>query len=213
MRCDFAGDVQSPAFCGANAAERGGCGDVLDVKVRLELRVALNLFEQADVAVDDAGFGFHRHAAQAEAEGDGAVVHAGTHSHAGVFGVLGDGQVQACGGGEGVPHDLVIQDGLAVVRKTDGTGFVEGAVVREFPSHAADGGGGHGEHPNDRFALRRYNEAKRVDRVGDGGCVGHGDNSGDATCRSGRCSRRDGFLVGLAGLTQVNVGVDQAGER
>ncbi len=65
MRRDFAGDAQSVAARLAHGGHSRGGGGVRDVQMRA--RVA-QLGDQADVALDEAGLGFGRHAAQAELE-------------------------------------------------------------------------------------------------------------------------------------------------
>ena len=91
VRGGFAGDVEALFLGFADGAERGGCGDVLDVEVGAEFFFGFDVAEELDVALDDAGLGFDGHAAEAEAEGERAGVHAGAGAAAGVFGVLGDG--------------------------------------------------------------------------------------------------------------------------
>ena len=43
-------------------------------------------------------------------------------------------------------------------------------------------------------------------------CVGHGSNESDATSQGGSCARGKVLLVGLSRVTDMDVGVDEAGQ-
>ncbi len=119
-------------------------------------RASRELGDEADVALDEAGFGFRRHAAQAELECEtGPSIHAGALGHAGVFSVLDDAEAHARGGGEGFAHDAVFEDGLAVVGDGDGAGGFEGGEVVEGFAFGSARGGGDGK---DAHAMRHARE-------------------------------------------------------
>ena len=89
--------------------------------------------DQADIALDEAGFSLGRHAAQAELEGGRPGVHAGALRQARVFGVLDDAQAHTRRGGQGLAHHAVFQNGAAVVGHGDGaSGFERGKVVERL---------------------------------------------------------------------------------
>ena len=78
----------SPCFArGADGVESLFRGEVRDVEVRVR-----DLAHEGDVALDEAGFGFDGHAAQAETEREGSGIHRAAAGEARVFGVLNDGK-------------------------------------------------------------------------------------------------------------------------
>ena len=215
MWCGVASQVTcspSAVWLRRMASESAGGGDVLDVEMGAEAVVgSSDVAKQADVALDDAGLGFDGHAAEAEAEGDRARVHAASGGEAGVFGVLGDGEAEAARSEEGGAHDAVFEDGPTVVGEAYGAGFGEGFKVREVLAEAAQGGSGHGEEVDLRLSFGGEHPLQGGDGVVDGECVGHGDDAGEATGGGGGGAGGDGLLVGLAGFAEMDVNVDETG--
>ena len=128
MGRDLAGDAEAVAAGLADGGDGGGGGGVRDVEMGAGVA---ELGDEADVALDDAGLGFDGHAAQAEFERYGAGVHAGALGHTRVFGVLDHAQAYAGGGGKGLAHHAVFEDGMAVVGDGYGAGGFERGVVIE----------------------------------------------------------------------------------
>ena len=97
MGSGFAGDahLEPSALGGADGIEGAGGGDVLDVEVRAEVFAQLDVAQELDVALDDAGLGFDGHATESKAEGDWAGVDAGAGTVVSVLGMLGDGHAEA----------------------------------------------------------------------------------------------------------------------
>ena len=130
MRRDLAGDAQAVAAGLADGGHGGGGRGVGHVQVSAGVA---QLGDQADVALDDGGFGLGWHAAQAELEGGRSGVHAGALRQARVLGVLDDAEAHARGGGQGLAHDAVFEDGSAVVGDGHRAGGLErGKVVDRF---------------------------------------------------------------------------------
>ena len=157
------------------------------------------------------GFGFGRHAAEAELEGDRAEIHAGALGHAGVFSMLDDAEAYARGRGKDFAHDAVFEDGVAIVGDGYCAGGLEGRVVVEDFALGAASGRADGKDAHGCAALGRLHPAGDFRRVVDGGGVGHGGHGGKSARGSSGGAGGDGFLVGLAGLAQVDVNVDEAG--
>ena len=84
----------------------------------------------------------------------GPSVHAGALGHARVFGVLDDAEAHARGGGEGLAHHAVFEDGVAVVGDGHGAGGLERGIVVEGLALGAAGSCGDGEDADGRAALR-----------------------------------------------------------
>ena len=171
---------------------------------------ALELGQQAKIALHQAGFGRDRHAAQAEPEGERAGVHRASPGHARVFGVLDHRQPGTRRGGQRLVHDGFPQDRLAVIGDRDRARGLERAVFGKRFAHAAARGGGNGKDARTRVALRTLHPAGGLHRVVDRNRVGHGADGGESTCRSRRGPGGNGLLVALARLAQVDVDIDQA---
>jgi hypothetical protein len=88
VRGDLAGDVEALFACGTDRVERLFRGEMRDVEVRVG-----NLAHESDVALDEAGLGFDRHAAQTETKRKSARIHRAATREARVFGVLDHGKI------------------------------------------------------------------------------------------------------------------------
>jgi len=121
---DLAGDVQALFACCADGVEGFCGGEMSDVEMAV-----LHLPEKMDVAFDEAGFGFDGHAAEAEAEGEGACVHGAAAGEARVFCVLDDGEIEFCGCAKSLEHDGVAEDGAAVIGDGYCAGIFECGIV------------------------------------------------------------------------------------
>src|SRR5271157_2806392 len=175
VRGDLAGDAGFGALAAADALERVGGGEMRHVQAGVG-----NLQRELDVALDDGGFGGGGHAAQAEAEGAGAGVHGTVLGHAGVFGVLHDGEIQFAGEQERLAHDGVVEDGLAVVGYGNGPGTLQGAEVGEDSAFTGAGGGGNGEYVDRSAALGLAEPLDPIGGINDGRGVRHGADGSKA---------------------------------
>ena len=129
VRRHLAGDAQAVAAGLAHGGQRRGGRGVGHVQV--DAGVA-QLGDQADVALDDGGFGLGWHAAQTQAgRRPGRAFMLAPLREARVLGVLDDGEAHARGGGQRLAHDVVLEDGPAVVGDGHGSGGFEGGVVVE----------------------------------------------------------------------------------
>ncbi len=126
--------------------------------------------------------------------------------------MLGEGDIEAGAGDQGCAHDVVVEDGLAVVGESNRSRCVEGGHVGELLAERAKGDGGHGEDADGGVAFRGEDVLHGGNAIGDGGGVGHGDDGGDAAEGRGARAGADGLFPGLAGLAEVDVEVDEAGE-
>lgn len=173
----------------------------------------LRPLREPDVAFDDDLFGFARPATQAQARGDGSRVHDAAASHRGFLGVLHEDFADVGAHREDAGHHAGGGDAIAVVGKSDGTGAGEQLELGELFAPAASGGGGNREDAAGGSVGAVVNEADEFWGVERGRRVGHAADGGEPA----RCSREragfDGFFVLLAGLAEVDVGVDESGNN
>ncbi len=194
----------------AQHVDRAGRGHVADVQRRP------GLAGQRAVAGDDRLLGGGGPAGQPEPRGDDALVRLGADGEPVVLGVLGDHDVERGGVLQRPAHDHRVGDAAAVV----GEHAHLGAAVR----HGAELGHlGALEAHGDRADRVHVDEADLVaaaahvladdvavgDRIG----VGHGEDGGEAAQRCGGRAGRDGLGLLAAGLAQVRVQVDEAGQQ
>lgn len=170
---------------------------------------------EQDVAGDDRLLGDGRPAAETEFRGDDALVHLGALGEAGLLGVLGDDAAEGLHVLQGAAHDHGVVHALAVVGE-DGDargGLVHGAQLGELLALQADGDRADGLHVAVTGLL-----AQAPDLLDDAGGVGdregvrHGEHGGVAAGGGGAGAGEDGLGVLAAGLAQVGVQVDEAGE-
>ena len=206
VRRDFAGDAGFGALAAAHSLEGVGSGKMSDVQARFA-----NLLRERDVAVDDGGFGSRRHGAQAETKAGGASVHRAVFGQARVFRVLHDGKIQLRTETQSHAHDVIVEDGLAVVGDGDGSGALKCREVGERATFAAAGGGGDGKDIDHGSALGIPQPSDPFRRVDHRRGVGHGADGGETSGGGGGGAGGDGFFVALSGLAQVDVQIDEAG--
>ena len=168
------------------------------------------------VAGDDRLLGDGGPAAQAELGGDGALVHLGALGQPRLLGVLGDDAVERLHVLQRAAHDHRVVDALAVVGEDPdaGGGVVHRAQLGELLALQADGDGADRLHV--AVAGLPAEPPDLLDDaggVGDREGVGHGVDGGVAAEGGGAGAGEDGLGVLAAGLAQVGVEVDQAGQQ
>ncbi|MDF9802525.1 hypothetical protein M2436_001072 [Streptomyces sp. HB372] len=171
---------------------------------------------EEDVAGDDRLLGDGRPPAEPEFGGDDALVHLGALGEAGLLGVLGDDAVEGLHVLQGAAHDHRVVDALAVVGEDlhPGGGVVHRAELGELLALQADGDGAHGLHVAVAGLLAEPPDLlDDAGGVGDGEGVGHGVHGGEAADGRGPGAGEDGLGVLAAGLAQMGVQVDQAGQQ
>ncbi len=107
-------------------------------------------------------------------------------------------------------HDRVAEDRLAVVGEGHGACPLERGEVSELFAMAADGCSGNRKDVHVRAARGIEHPAGDFSRVIHGAGVGHGADGGKAAGGCGHGAAGDRLFVGLAGLAQVNVNIDEA---
>ena len=205
VRRDFGGDAQPGLLRAAHGFQRLAGREMRDV------HVSPGRAGQRDVALDDVRLGGVRHAMQAQAERRRSQVHRAADGHARVLGVLHHRNLQPGGGAQGIAHQPVVENRLAVVGHGHRAGSLERGKIRQLLSQAADGRRGDGKDVDQRAALRSLHPARDLRRVVDRHGVGHGADGGESAGRRRRSSGGDGLLVGLSGLAQMHVQIDEAG--
>ena len=110
-------------------------------------------------------------------------------------------------------HRLIAQDRLAVVAHRDSACIAQGFIVCQSLAHAADRRRANGIDARLRAALRRLHPLRDLGGVVHRNGIGHGGDAGEAAGRRGRGAARDGFLVALSGLAQMDMDVDEAGRH
>ena len=171
---------------------------------------ALELGQQAKIALYQTSLRSYRHAAQTEPESQRAGVHGASPGHARVFSVLDHRQPGSRRCRQRLVHDRFAENGLAIVANTNRARGFQRAVFGERLAHAAPGGGGDGKDAGTGVALRTLHPSRGLYRVVHGNRVGHGADGGKSTRRRSRGPGGDGLLIALARLAQMDVDIDQA---
>ena len=99
---------------------------------------------------DSAEFG---HAAQSEPERRGPEVHGASGSNPRVLGVLDDGDAELASRSQRVAHQVVLEDGLAIVADRDCSCLLQRGKVGELLALTSDGCGGDGKQADDSLTL------------------------------------------------------------
>ena len=84
--------------------------------------------------------------AQAEAEAGGAGVHGAVFGDARIFGVLHHGKIQLRAQAQRHAHDVIFEDGLAVIGNRHRSGALQGREVGQRSAAAAARGGADGKN-------------------------------------------------------------------
>ena len=170
--------------------------------------------EQA-VAGDDRLLGDGGPAGQTEAARELALVHLGVLGEPRLLGVLGDHAVERLDVLQRAPHQQRVADALAVVGEHPHARGRVGhrAELGDPLAGQPDGDGADREHVGvARLAPQPPDLLDHAGGVGDRLGVGHRVHGGEAAQRGGVGAGLDGLGVLAAGLAQVGVQVDQAGQ-
>ena len=190
-------------------SDRPGGGHVADVQPRADVRG-----EQA-VAGDDRLLGDRRPAAQAEAAGELALVHLRVLGQPRLLGVLGDDAVERLDVLQRATHQHRVGDALAVVGEDPDPGGGVGHRTELGEPLAAEPDGDRADREDvavPGLAAQPPHLLDDTGGVGDRVGVGHRVHRGEAAERRGLGAGLDGLGVLAAGLAQVGVQVDQAGQ-
>ncbi len=152
---------------------------------------------------------------EAELAGDLALVHLGALGQPGLLRVLGDDTVEGLHVLQRAAHHHRVVDALAVVGEDPdaGRGLVHGAELGELLALQADGDGA--DRLDVAVAGLLAQPPDLLDHTGGVGHregVGHRVDGGEAALGGGAGAGEDGLGVLTAGLAQVGVQVDQAGQ-
>src|SRR6185437_16374251 len=119
--------------------------------------------------------------------------------------VLNHRHVQRRSRDEGLAHDIVVKNRLAVIAHGYGAGALERGEIGKLPTHAADGGCSDRKDIDVRATSWIEHPAGNLRRIIYRICVWHGaDGSKSASSRS-HGAAGNGLFVRLAGLTQMDV--------
>src|SRR5579864_1390542 len=159
-----------------------------------------NLQRERDIAVHDAGFGCGGHGAQAQPKTGGTSMHRSVFGESRIFRVLYHRKIQLRAKAESHAHDVVVENGLAVVGDGDGPDALQGAEVSERSSAASARGSGDGKDVDHGSALRTAQPGDPFWSIDYGRGVGHGADRSEPPGSSGGRTAGDGFFVALPGL-------------
>ena len=169
---------------------------------------------QDDVPGDHDLLGRGGDAGQAEPLCDPALVHRPALEKGPVLAVVDDESTGFVRGGHGPAHDPAVCDGPSVVRKSDRTRRDEAGHVDELralraPRHRGDGQdvGQTGPPGFGQDALRDLGPV--VDGIG----VGHGADRRESAADGRPDAGGDGLLGLVTGFPQMDVEVDEAGDK
>jgi len=200
------GDAGSAALRATNDVDGKLRGNVLQVDVRA------GVFGEDDVAGHDHVLGGIGPSAQAQAGGDHALVHHRALRHRIILAVIHHRQIEHAGVLDRPPHEIVGLHAFAVVGDRDHAGALEGANRRQRLALHADGDAAGRVHPHDGVAGGGVlDELDGAGVVRDRGRVRHANHGGEPAGGGGARPGCNGLLVGLAGLAEVDVDVDQPG--
>src|SRR5881227_1328478 len=88
-----------------------------------------NLHREVNVAFDDVSFGSGWHPAQPQTKRMCARMHGTLLGEACIFCVLHDGKTQLRSLNQGCAHDVILEDGLAVIGDRDSSGLLKSAKI------------------------------------------------------------------------------------
>ena len=110
---------------------------------------------------------------------------------------------------QSLSHHLRILNGASVIGDTYAACRLESFVVAETVAAHAVCDAAHGIYLN-ACSLRLVNDiADSLGTVAGRLCIGHCKDSRNAACQCSRTAREDILLVGLSGVAEVNVHIEQ----
>ena len=206
MGAGFAGNGNAAGFGFAQKADAAGGAHVL------AMDFGAGEFGQENVAGDNGFFADGRPAAQAESRAPVAFVHDAIGNERIILAVIENREIEHAGVFEGAAHEFVILDAFAVVGDGDDAGLFEGTDGGEFFASDALGDGAGDVNIDEAFARGFFaNQRDGAGGVDRGRRIRHAQDRGESTARGGLRAGGDGFLGGLAGFAEVDVGIDQTG--
>ena len=135
-----------------------------------------NPLRKIHIPVNHAGLGDARHGAQTKTETGTTFMHGTVFGEARIFGVLHDGQVQVSSQQQSPAHDLIIENGFAIVSHAHCPGSPQGGEVGERGPATGAGGGGDGKHVHHCSSLRLSLPGDPLGCIYHRSGVGHGAN-------------------------------------
>jgi hypothetical protein len=169
-----------------------------------------DIFVEPDVSFDDDFFGHPWPADESEACSDGAVVHGGVDGEFWLLAVLHEGEVGLCAGLEDLLHDLRVFDDIAVIGDGDGSGLFAEVDLGDLLPGAGFGRSGDWEDAAVGGSLGLEADPFHQFRGVEGGRgVGHAADGCEAAGDGGAGAGGDVLFGGLAGLAEVDMGVDE----
>src|SRR5438034_141986 len=178
-----------------------------------DVQMTAGLACQANVALDYTGLGFDGHPAKSESKGSGTEIHGAAAGEASVFRVLNHRDSELCGGLKTGPHDVIMENRLAVVSEADRAGIFQCRKICESHAQTASCGRCDGENVHDCAAIWGLYPKVDLRTVIHWDGVGHATNGCESSGCGRSCSGGDGFFVFLSRLAQVDVDIDQAGRH
>ena len=168
--------------------------------------------DELHVSPEHHFFGEGVDSGQAEDGGVVAGVHDALAAEGLVLAVLGDDSVDHAGVFQCAEHDGGVLDAVAVVGVAYGAGLGHEAHFGELDSLAVFGEGAHDvDEGLAGLSAHAVDELDAGSFVDGGVGVGHADNGGEAAGDGGGGAACDGFFFFVAGLSEVDVEVDEAG--
>src|SRR5579864_3256747 len=112
---------------------------------------------------------------------------------------------------QSLAHDLVVEDGLAIIAQGHGPGALEGREVGELFTAAANGRSSNGEDIYVSAASGIKHPARDFRRVVHRVGIRHGADGGKSSGSRGHGAAGDGLFVRLTGLAEMDMNIDEAG--
>lgn len=209
------GEVMGAGFAGDGDAFGAGVAEEIDALAGADVLAVDGGAGEAgeeDVAGDDGVFADGGPTAQAEDSAPVAFVDDAFIDQAVVLAMIEDGEVEHAGVFHGAAHDLGALDAMAVIGDGDHAGAVEGADGGEFLAGDALGDGTGDEDTDGGILSSGFPDQTDGGGMVDGGLgIGHADHGGEPATGSAAGAGGDILLGGLAGFTEVDVKIDEAG--
>ena len=127
--------------------------------------------------------------------------------------MLNHREVNLSGDPQGLAHDVLTQNGPAVVSNSHSACTLQAAKVGKRRTLAGMGRGRHWENVDHRAALWLLRPRDPFGRIQNWVRVWHAADRSESTSRGGGGAGGDGFFVGLPRLAQVNVQINKAGSN
>ena len=167
----------------------------------METRSA-ELLREMYIAFDYGRFGRSAHSTQSQPERGRTLIHRAAFGHARIFRMLNHRQIQLGCESQCFPHDVVIENRLAIIGDSHSTRALQRTKIREHCALAALCRRRDWKNIYDRAAIGMPNPTHPFRRIDHRLCVGHAAYRSKSSSSSSRCAGRDSFFVALAGLAK-----------